>query len=47
MSEHIAPDSNIHNYPTMFRIKLNTNLNRRVLTDNKRYAVAVVKEIGS
>lgn len=46
MSEHFTPVSDIHNYPTRFRVKLNTNLDRSILTDSKRYTVPVVKGFG-
>jgi len=46
MSEHFTPGSDIHNYPTRFRVKLNTNLDRSILTYSKMNTVSVVKGFG-
>ena len=46
MNEHFTSVSDIHNYPIRFRVKLNTYLDRSILTDSKRYTVPVVKGFG-
>ena len=43
MSEHFTPVCDIHNYPTRFRVKLNTNLDSSILTDSKRYTFQLSK----